>query len=119
MAKSRTVIAMSHNVIGCPVAGDDCDKVASFQCEISFIADRGLTLGVLLGVDFLEQLRDELIGLCENWNIDGGKRLMIHAPTIGAKLSREQWMIVLSLGSWVCASPRPDERRRQDRANPN
>jgi len=48
LANSRIVIAISHNVIGCPGAGDDFDKVASFQCEISFISERGLALGVFL-----------------------------------------------------------------------
>jgi len=37
----------------------------------------------LLATEGVEHLRNELIGFGENWNIHRGKRLMIHAPTIG------------------------------------
>ena len=62
---------MSHNVIGCPGAGEDFDKRCIVPVRDLFHLRSGFGFGSFLGVEVFEHLRDELIGLCENWNVDG------------------------------------------------
>ena len=50
----------------------------------AFHLGSGFDFGRLLDLHLVEHLRDELIGLGEDRNVDRGKRLMVHAPAVGA-----------------------------------